>query len=61
MMTQIEDSEEKCKQAIKHQQIIYDNIRSAQGKELKEYFDKIKTISELKKENIKLKFREKDL
>jgi hypothetical protein len=60
-MTQIEDSEEKLKQAIKHQQIIYDNIRSAQGKELKEYFDKIKTISELKKENIKLKFREKDL
>ena len=44
-MTQIEDSEEKCKQAIKHKQIIYDNIRSAQGKELKEYFDKIKTIS----------------
>lgn len=60
IMTQIEESEEKCLQAIKHQEIIYENIKRTQQDELKDYFNKIKTISELKKENIKLKVREKD-
>ena len=60
IMTQIEESEEKCLQAIRQQEIIYENIRKSQCDELKEYFNKIKTISELKKENTKLKVREKD-
>lgn len=60
IMTQIEESEDKCLQAIKQQEIIYENIKRTQQDELKEYFNKIKTISELKKENIKLKVREKD-
>jgi hypothetical protein len=59
-MTQIEESEEKCEQAIRQQKVIYENIKKSQGDELKEYFNKIKTISELKKENSKLKVREKD-
>jgi hypothetical protein len=59
-MTQIEESEEKCRYAIRQQEIIYESIKKAQGDELKEYFNKVKTISELKKENSKLKVREKD-
>jgi hypothetical protein len=59
-MTQIEESEEKCEHAIRQQKVIYENIKKSQGDELKEYFNKIKTISELKKENSKLKVREKD-
>ncbi len=59
-MTQIEESETRCLQAIRQQEILYDNIKKLQSDELYEYFNKIKTISELKKENIKLKVREKD-
>jgi hypothetical protein len=59
-MTQIEESEEKCLVAIRQQEIIYENIKRTQQDELKDYFNKIKTISELKKENIKLKMHEKD-
>jgi len=59
-MTQIEESEEKCQQAIRQQEIIYENIKKSQGEELKQYFNKIKTISELKKQNSTLKVREKE-
>lgn len=59
-MTQIEESEDKCYNAIRQQEIIYENIKRTQQDELKDYFNKIKTISELKKENIKLKLHEKD-
>lgn len=60
IMTQIEDSQEKCDQACRQQDIIYQTIKKAQQDELKEYFEKIKTISDLRKENIKLKMHEKD-
>jgi len=59
-MTQIEESQEKCQQAVKQQDIIYENIKKTQQEELKEYFNKIKTISDLRKENMKLKMHEKD-
>lgn len=59
-MTQIEESQEKCQQAVRQQDIIYENIKKAQQEELKEYFNKIKTISDLRKENMKLKMHEKD-
>lgn len=60
IMTQIEESQEKCQQAVKQQDIIYENIKKTQQEELKEYFNKIKTISDLRKENMKLKMHEKD-
>lgn len=59
-MTQIEESQEKCQQAVRQQDIIYENIKKTQQEELKEYFNKIKTISDLRKENMKLKMHEKD-
>jgi hypothetical protein len=59
-MTQIEESQEKCQQAVKQQEIIYENIKKTQQEELKDYFNKIKTISDLRKENMKLKMHEKD-
>jgi hypothetical protein len=59
-MTQIEESDEKFNNALRQQEIIYENIKRTQQEELKDYFNKIKTISELKKENIKLKMHEKD-
>jgi hypothetical protein len=60
VMTQIEEATERCNQAIKQQDIIYQTIKRGQQDELKEYFDKIKMISDLKKENIKLKMHEKE-
>jgi len=59
-MTQIEESQEKAQQAVKQQDLIYENIKKSQQEELKEYFNKIKTISDLRKENMKLKMHEKD-
>jgi hypothetical protein len=59
-MTQIEESQEKGQQAVKQQDLIYENIKKSQQEELKEYFNKIKTISDLRKENMKLKMHEKD-
>lgn len=59
-MSQIEESNEKCTQAVKQQEIIYENIKKSQQEELKDYFNKIKTISDLRKENMKLKMHEKD-
>jgi len=59
-MTQIEESHDKCLQAVRQQDIIYENIKKTQQEELKEYFNKIKTISDLRKENMKLKMHEKD-
>lgn len=59
-MTQVEESQEKCHQAVKQQEIIYENIKKTQQEELKDYFNKIKTISDLRKENMKLKMHEKD-
>lgn len=60
IMTQIEESEEKCNQAIKQQRIIYENMKKSQQTDLNEYFLKIKTMGELKIENDKLKLHEKD-
>lgn len=59
-MTQIEESQDRCVHAIRQQEIIYENIKRSQQDELKEYFNKIKNISDLRKENIKLKMHEKD-
>ena len=59
-MTQIEESQDKCLNAIRQQVTIYDNIKKAQQEELKDYFNKIKLISDLRKENMKLKMHEKD-
>lgn len=59
-MTQIEESQDKCSGAVRQQNTIYDNIKKAQQEELKDYFNKIKLISDLRKENMKLKMHEKD-
>jgi len=59
-MTQIEESQDKCSGAVRQQVTIYDNIKKAQQEELKDYFNKIKLISDLRKENMKLKMHEKD-
>ena len=59
-MTQIEESQEKCQQAVRQQDLIFENIKKTQQEELKEYFNKIKLISDLRKENMKLKMHEKD-
>jgi hypothetical protein len=59
-MTQIEESQDKCSNAVRQQVTIYDNIKKAQQEELKDYFNKIKLISDLRKENMKLKMHEKD-
>ena len=57
--TQIEESKEKMRLAIKQQKVISDNIKRAQQEELNEYFYKIKRMGELKKENERLKVHEK--
>ena len=59
-MTQIEESQEKCQQAVRQQDLIFESIKKTQQEELKEYFNKIKLISDLRKENMKLKMHEKD-
>ena len=59
-MTQIEESQDKSSTAVRQQNTIYDNIKKAQQEELKDYFNKIKLISDLRKENMKLKMHEKD-
>ena len=57
--TQIEVSKEKMRLAVRQQKVISDNIKRAQQEELNEYFYKIKRMSELKKENERLKVHEK--
>ena len=59
-MTQIEESQDTCSNAVRQQVTIYDNIKKAQQEELKDYFNKIKLISDLRKENMKLTMHEKD-
>ena len=41
IMTQVEESEEKCIKAIRQQEIIFENINKTQQDELKAYFNKI--------------------
>jgi hypothetical protein len=59
-MTQIEESEEKVTQAVKHQTVIYENIKRNQQDELNAYFENIKTMGESKIKNDKLKLYEKE-
>ncbi len=59
IMTQIEESEEKCTKAIRQQEIIFENINKTQQDELKAYFNKIQEYADLRNRNVLLKMNEK--
>jgi hypothetical protein len=59
IMTQIEESEEKCVKAIRQQEIIFENINKSQQDELKAYFNKIQEYADLRNRNVMLKMNEK--
>ncbi len=59
IMTQIEESKEKCVKAIRQQEIIFENINKTQQDELKAYFNKIQEYADLRNKNVLLKMNEK--
>lgn len=58
IMTQLEESKEKLKFAVRQQETIFDLIKKEQQDDLKDYFKKIEDFSKLQMENKKLKDKE---